>query len=180
MWACIRRLGLEMFVDRPILKSLLHPEFHNATILCSRDIWHVAVRWVGQSWRSEMQIRCPHTFFSFNYNQLKANSKIRVDCVLWGDGNASGIVRTDLLYDGSIAQVGRTAYQYLSQIYVHCIFGHYFFNGASTTGNKAVVFKQDIENSETGRPFVTWNPNSTDDGRMGQLTSYLTITEYDL
>ena len=121
-----------------------------------------------------------YTFFSFNYNQLKANSKIRVDCVLWGDGNASGIVRTDLLYDGSIAQVGRTAYQYLSQIYVHCIFGHYFFNGASTTGNKAVVFKQDIESSDTGRPFQIWNPNSTDDVRMGQLTSYLTITEYDL
>tara|TARA_Y100001972_G_scaffold87819_1_gene107419 strand:- start:21 stop:530 length:510 start_codon:yes stop_codon:yes gene_type:complete len=120
------------------------------------------------------------TFFSFNYNQQKANSKIRVDCVLWGDGNGSGITRNDLLYDGSIVQTGRASYQYLSQQYVHCIFGHYFFNGASTTGNKAVIFKQDIENTDTGRPFVTWNPNSTDDGRMSQLTSYLTITEFDL
>lgn len=121
-----------------------------------------------------------YTFFNFNYNQLKANSKIRVDVVLWGYGNASGILRTILTYDGVEKQVGRTSYQYLSQIYVHKIDGHFFFDGSATTGNKPIIFKQDIVNAETGRPFAIWNPNTTDEGRMGQLSSYLTITEYDL
>ena len=132
------------------------------------------------STRTSLSNANEYTFFSFNYNQLKANSKIRVDVVLWGEGNASGALRTILTYDGVEKQVGRTSYQYLSQPFVHKIDGHFFFDGSATTGNKAIIFKQDIVNAETGRPFVIWNPNSTDDGRMGQLSSYLTITEYDL
>ena len=69
---------------------------------------------------------------------------------------------------------------YIAGSYTKPVFGHVYIDGASSTGNKTIQIVHESENGAAVRPFVTWNPNATDDARLGQTTSYVTVTEYDL
>ncbi len=121
----------------------------------------------------------PYNFFSVNYTQVKANSKI----LWWGQlafrGNASGEVRFQLLYNGSEVNVGQSGYPYTAQS--HCMYGTGcgYFNGANSTGSKAVVWRHASANGANETPAGRYNPNSSDDGRIGQQASVLTFMELD-
>ena len=119
------------------------------------------------------------TFFSFNYDQQLASSKILALVHLNGWGSNSGIVRFNFTYDGSQPQTGRATYQYNDLNYVKIIHGQYFFTGASSTGNKAVTFTYDAANGANCRPFSIWNPNHNEDARTSHLVSNITIMEFN-
>ena len=118
-------------------------------------------------------------FFSVNYTQVKANSKI----LWWGQlafrQNASGEVRFQLLYDGSEVNAGQSGYPYTAQS--HCMYGTGcgYFDAASTTGSKAVIWRHRSNNGANENPAQRFNPNSSDDSRIAQQASVLTFMELD-
>ena len=119
------------------------------------------------------------SLFSFSYNQQKASSKIRIDVVLWGWAESSGSMNIEVGYDSTYYK-GFINHVYIAGSYTKPAFGSIFITGASSTGNKTVDIKYTSENSANARPFVTFNPNATDDARLGQTTSYATVSEFDL
>ena len=120
-----------------------------------------------------------YNFFSVNYTQVKANSKI----LWWGQlafrGNSSGEVRFQLLYDGSEVNEGQSGYPYTAQS--HCMYGTGcgYFQAASTTGSKAVIWRHRSANGASESPAQRFNPNSSDDSRISQQASVLTFMELD-
>ena len=120
-----------------------------------------------------------YNFFSVNYTQVKANSKI----LWWGQlafrGNSSGEVRFQLLYDGSEVNAGQSGYPYTAQS--HCMYGTGcgYFNAASTTGSKAVIWRHRAANGASESPAQRFNPNGSDDNRIDQQASVLTFMELD-
>ena len=133
-----------------------------------------------QDTRTTLSSQASYTFFSFNYDQQKANSKIVAFVRLHGWGAESGVTKFNFTYNGSSPQTGRISYQYNDQNYQKKVDGHYFFTGASSTGNKAVTVTYGAANGNNSRPFLIWNPNHNEDARTDHLVSYVTIMEYDL
>ena len=133
-----------------------------------------------QDTRTTLSSQASYTFFSFNYDQQKANSKIVAFVRLHGWGAESGVTKFNFTYNGSSPQTGRISYQYNDQNYQKKVDGHYFFTGASSTGNKAVTVTYGAANGNNSRPFQIWNPNHNEDARTDHLVSYVTIMEYDL
>ena len=129
--------------------------------------------------RTALSSATSYTFMSFSYNQQKANSKIRIDMNFWGFGEASGATNIKIGYNSTFYS-GFANMIYIAGSYTKPVFGHIYIDGASSTGNKTIQIAHESENSANARPFVTWNPNATDDVRLGQTTSYVTVTEYDL
>ena len=120
-----------------------------------------------------------YNFFTVNYTQVKANSKI----LWWGQlafrGNSSGEVRFQLLYDGSEVNSGQSGYPYTAQS--HCMYGTGcgYFQAASTTGSKQVIWRHRSANGASEAPAQRFNPNSSDDSRISQQASVLTFMELD-
>ena len=120
-----------------------------------------------------------YNFFSVNYTQVKANSKI----LWWGQlafrQNASGEVRIQLLYDGSEVNDGQSGYPYTAQS--HCMYGTGcgYFTASSSTGSKAVVWRHRSSNGAGEKPAQVFNPSSSDDNRISQQASVLTFMELD-
>ena len=120
-----------------------------------------------------------YNFFTVNYTQVKANSKI----LWWGQlafrGNSSGEARFQLLYDGSEVNAGQSGYPYTAQS--HCMYGTGcgYFDAASTTGSKAVIWRHRSNNGANENPAQRFNPNSSDDSRIAQQASVLTFMELD-
>ena len=129
--------------------------------------------------RTALSSAASYTFMSFSYNQQKANSKIRIDMNFWGFGEASGATNIKIGYDSTFYS-GFANMIYIAGSYTKPVFGHIYINGASSTGNKTIQIVHESENGASARPFITWNPNATDDARLDQTTSYVTVTEYNL
>jgi len=120
-----------------------------------------------------------YNFFSVNYTQVKADSKI----LWWGQlafrGNSSGEVRFQLLYNGSEVNAGQSGYPYTAQS--HCMYGTGcgYFDAASSTGSKAVIWRHNSRDGNSEAPAQRFNPNQSDDSRIGQQASVLTFMELD-
>ena len=110
---------------------------------------------------------------------MKANSKI----LWWGQlafrGNSSGEVRFQLLYDGAEVNAGQSGYNYTAQS--HCMYGTGcgYFDAASSTGSKAVIWRHNSRDGNSEAPAQRFNPNQSDDSRIGQQASVLTFMELD-
>ena len=118
-----------------------------------------------------------YDYFTGNVTQVKANSKFLVHVHLIGYSHSAGTMNFDLIYDGTTYQGGST-YVYTAQVYPTVISGLYYIDGSSTTGSKAITFRQDLRSS-TGKPFNVWNPNHNDDARLQQTVSNVIFIEYD-
>ena len=118
-----------------------------------------------------------YDYFTGNVTQVKANSKFLVHVHLIGYSHSAGTMNFDLIYDGTTYQGGST-YVYTAQVYPTVISGLYYIDGSSTTGSKAITFRQNLRSS-TGKPFDVWNPNHTDDARLQQTVSNVIFIEYD-
>ena len=118
-----------------------------------------------------------YDYFTGNVTQVKANSKFLVHVHLIGYSDSAGTMNFDLIYDGTTHQ-GQAMYPYTAQTYPTVITGLYYIDGSSTTGSKAITFRQNLRSS-TGKPFNVWNPNHTDDARIEQTVSNVIFIEYD-
>ncbi len=129
------------------------------------------------STRTSLPSQADYTFFQVTYPQQKANSKILIQAQMPGQGGEAGNVHMKAVYDGTDYD-GVGWYAYTDGGHGQLMHFFHLLNGASTTGNKTLTLKQ---NSKSGsQKFATiWNPNSTDDNRLGQSMSSLVIIEYD-
>ena len=129
--------------------------------------------------RASLSNTSSYNFFTVNYTQQKANSKI----LWWGQlalrGHHSGEVRFQLFYNGSEVNPGQSGYNYTSQS--HCFYGTGcgYFTAANSTGSKAVVWRHNSSNGSSEKPSDVFNPNSSDNGRITQQASVLTLMELD-
>lgn len=120
-----------------------------------------------------------YNFFSVNYTQVKANSKI----LWWGQlafrGNSSGEVRFQLFYDNVEKNEGQSGYPYTAQS--HCFYGTGcgYFTGANSTGSKSIIWRHNSRDGSSQAPAQRFNPNNSDDSRIGQQASVLTFMELD-
>jgi len=129
------------------------------------------------STRTSLPTQADYNFFNVTYPQQKANSKILIQAQIPGQGGQAGNVHMKAVYDGTDYD-GVGWYAYTDGGHGQILHFFHLINGASTTGNKTLTLKQ---NSQSGgqRFASTWNPNSSDDNRLGQSVSSLVIIEYD-
>ena len=115
-----------------------------------------------------------------SYTQVKANSKIVWWANCWWRGNYSGEIRYQLLYNGSEKNVGQSGYHYGEHSHRFGGHGGGYFQGDSSTGSKTVVWREASLDGQSQRSGSVHNPNSSDDNRISQHASNVTIWEVDL
>ena len=127
------------------------------------------------------------------FTKQKANSKLKIDLVLpgGGAGNTYPHFATDFIrfsttnYDTN----GSDIFGYIHNTRADAIafganlIGHFLYDTTSTnisgTGTIYVTIGYHSARSSI-HPFEVWNPNSNEDGRSRQSTSYVVITELDV
>mgnify|MGYP003111955999 CR=1 FL=1 len=113
------------------------------------------------------------------FTQAKANSKLLIHYKFVFFMDASGASRTYFTYDGT------TTYEHWSWDYrasstnVHTWSGHFVVDGVNGTGSKNWVIGWHSNNSSATRPAEVFCPNASDDARVGQTVSQITIHELD-
>ena len=133
------------------------------------------------STRVSMSTSANYDIVTGTFNQTKANSKIVWWANCWWRGNYSGEIRYQLLYNGSEKNVGQSGYHYSDHTHRFGGHGNGYFQGDSSTGSKTIVWKQSTANGSTSqRSGNVHNPNSSDDARLSQHASNVTIWEVDL
>ena len=115
-----------------------------------------------------------------SYTQVKANSKIVWWANCWWKGNQDGERRYQLLYNGSEKNVGQSGYHYSNHSHRFGGHGGGYFQGDSSTGSKTIVWRESANNGSSGRSGSVHNPNASDDARLSQHASNVTIWEVDL
>ena len=115
-----------------------------------------------------------------SYTQVKANSKIFWWAQCWWRGNASGEIRYQFLYAGSEKNVGQSGYHYSNHSHRFGGHGNGMFTGDSSTGSKSIVWRENPADGGSNRSGSVHNPNSSDDSRLSQHASNITIWEVDL
>jgi hypothetical protein len=127
------------------------------------------------------------------FTKQKANSKLKIDLVLPGGSNASTYPHfaTDFIrfsttnYDTN----GSDIFGYIHNTRVDNLtfganlIGHFLYDTTSTnisgTGTIYITLGYHSAGSSI-HPFSVWNPNSSEDTRSRQTTSYVVITELDV
>jgi len=118
-------------------------------------------------------------FFSTNYTQIKANSKLRIDISIIGFQSNQGAIGWEFVYDGT-THAGFGTYTYTDHAYPTVMHYAGIIDGASSTGSKAWKYQWNHANNSSGVPFNIWNPTSSDDSRLNTSTSRIIITELDI
>ena len=115
------------------------------------------------------------------FNQTKANSKIVWWANCWWRGNYSGEIRYQFLYNGNEKNVGQSGYHYSNHGHRFGGHGGGYFQGDGSTGSKTIVWRENPANgTSSGRSGNVHNPNSSDDNRLSQHASNVTIWEVDI
>ena len=114
------------------------------------------------------------------FNQTKANSKIVWWANCWWRGNQDGERRYQLIYNGSEKNVGQSGYHYSNHTHRFGGHGGGYFQGDSTTGSKTILWREAAANGSANRSGSVHNPNASDDARLSQHASNVTIWEVDL
>ena len=131
--------------------------------------------------RTSMSTNASYNIVTGSYTQVKASSKIFWWAQCWWRGNYSGESRYQLLYAGAEKNIGQSGYHYSNHSHRFGGHGSGMFTGDSSTGSKAVVWREnDANGSNSQRSGNVHNPNSSDDARLSQHASNVTIWEVDL
>ena len=117
---------------------------------------------------------------SGTFNQTKANSKIVWWANCWWRGNYSGDIRYQFMYNGSEKNVGQSGYHYSNHGHRYGGHGGGYFQGDSSTGSKTIVWRENGADGGNHRSGNVHNPNSSDDSRLSQHASNVTIWEVDI
>ena len=115
-------------------------------------------------------------FWSVNYTQLKANSKLLIYVGLHCYNGSAGATNYRIYYDG-VAHTDIPIYNYYPS---HAISYHgmKLIDGASSTGSKVLKINYYAQTG-THYPAQIFNPNSADDGRYVQQNSIMIVKELD-
>jgi hypothetical protein len=115
-------------------------------------------------------------FWSVNYTQLKANSKLLIYVGLHCYNGSAGAMNYRIYYDG-VAHTDIPIYNYYPS-HAQSFHGMKLIDGASSTGSKVLKINYYAQTG-THYPSQIFNPNSADDGRYVQQNSIMIVQELD-
>ena len=130
--------------------------------------------------RTSMSTNASYNIVTGSYTQVKASSKIFWWAQCWWRGNYSGERRYQFIYNTVEKNIGQSGYHYSNHSHRFGGHGGGYFQGDSTTGSKTIVWRENAANGSSGRSGSVHNPNSSDDARLPQHASNVTIWEVDL
>jgi hypothetical protein len=119
----------------------------------------------------------PVTLTTFTYNKQSASSSLIFIVMIPLDGGSSGACASDLTY-GSSSAFGSLYFSYTGENFVLLMQGQATLTGYTTTGSQTLTVRYYTADNSGGKPGDTVNPNSSDDGRMIQTVSTVTVIEY--
>lgn len=116
---------------------------------------------------------------SFTVNKKSPTSILLIEGSISGHTNASGSMQQGWKL-GSGTEVLGQGLQYTADPHAKTFPTRAVITGHTTTGPQTMVFRYFCPNNDTGnRPFAIYNPNSSDDGRLGQTRSIYTVWEIE-
>jgi len=119
------------------------------------------------------------TLWSFSYNKQSSTSNLYVFGTMPGSGADSGGIAIETSY-GTTTVTGGWGYTFDSSNAIKMVPIGVAITGHTTTGSQTLAFNFFTANSNVGqRPFVILNPNSNDDARNNQHTSYAVVLEVE-
>ena len=135
----------------------------------------VDVRHYTNSTRASVSAGTSGTLWTFtDTKSLGTETSIIIHANLIGADDYSGAVGTFIEYGGTKAY--SIQYTYEGNAYCKMLTGTSKTTGKSS-GSQTVTIGWDVASGSSGSPFVTLNPNSTDDARFHQTVSTLVIYE---
>lgn len=119
------------------------------------------------------------TMESFMVNKKSPTSILLIDGSISGHTNASGSMQQGWKY-GAGAEVLGQGLMYEANVHAKAFPTKAIISGHTTTGPQTLVFRYFCPNGDGGnRPFAVYNPNGSDDGRLGQTRSIYTVWEIE-
>ena len=118
----------------------------------------------------------PLTLTTFTYNKQSTSSSLLFIVMIPLYGNFSSGCACDLIY-GSSSAFGSLAFTYTAQSGPFPMMGQATLTGYATTGSQTLTARY-YSASTSAAPSTIVNPNSSDDGRMIQQVSTVTVIEY--
>ncbi len=139
----------------------------------------INVQTVTNSTRASLSVTgsTPVTLTTFTYNKQSASSSLIFIVMIPMDGGYSGVCASDLTY-GSSSAFGSLYYAFSGQDFVTVMQGQATLTGYTTTGSQTLTARYYAADNASSRPGNTVNPNSSDDSRMIQTVSTVTVIEY--
>ena len=119
----------------------------------------------------------PVTLTTFTYNKQSASSSLIFIVMIPMDGSVSGTCAADLTY-GSSSAFGSLYYSFTGENFVQVMQGQATLTGYTTTGSQTLTARYYTADDSGGYPASIVNPNSSDDSRMIQTVSTVTVIEY--
>lgn len=119
----------------------------------------------------------PVTLTTFTYNKQSASSSLIFIVMIPMDGSVSGTCAADLTY-GSSSAFGSLYYSFTGESFVQVMQGQATLTGYTTTGSQTLTARYYTADNSGGYPANIVNPNSSDDSRMIQTVSTVTVIEY--
>jgi hypothetical protein len=119
------------------------------------------------------------TLWSFSYNKQSSTSNLYVFGTMHGHTNDSGDIGLETSY-GTTTVAGGWGYTFDSSGTSKIAPIGVGITGHTTTGSQTLSFLFFAANSAVGnRPFVIFNPNSSDDTRLNQTQSHAIVLEVE-
>lgn len=116
---------------------------------------------------------------SFTVDKKSPSSFLLIDGTISGRGNYSGDMQQGWKY-GNGAEVLAQSVMYEQNIHSKIYSTKAIVAGHATTGPQTLVFRYFTQSGAGGnRPFQVYNPNASDDNRMGQTQSVYTVWEIE-
>lgn len=117
--------------------------------------------------------------FSKSYTKLSSTSDLLFQVNLSGKASAAGALQMVCQYGSSAEGIGIT-YNYTGGTWLLTASGFYLLTGHTTTGAQNFTVSNYAANSQAGNGWATVvNPNSSDDSRMNQMQSNVTVWELE-
>jgi len=119
----------------------------------------------------------PLTLTTFTYNKQSASSSLIFIVMIPTYVAFSGTCAFDLTY-GSSSAFGSLYFPFTGNNFVQPVMGQATLTGYTTTGSQTLTARYFTADNAGGKPGNTVNPNSSDDSRMIQTVSSVTVIEY--
>jgi len=130
------------------------------------------------STRQVLSILADITMASFSVEKKSSTSVLVIQGSMAGWGNYSGLAQQGWKL-GSGTEFQAQTIMYEGTTNGKCFPTTAVIAGHTTTGVQTMVFRF-YSNSGGFKPFLIYNPNTTDDSRLGQTASVFTVTEVEV
>jgi hypothetical protein len=119
----------------------------------------------------------PATLTTFTYNKQSASSSLIFIVMIPMDSSYSGACASDLTY-GSSSAFGSLYFAFTGNNFVNVMQGQATLTGYTTTGSQTLTARYYGADNTGSAPATIVNPNGSDDSRMIQTVSTVTVIEY--